>query len=468
MGLPSPQDQPRGGTPRPAGGTAARLTFWTINQAPVADQAERSILQCLAKHADPDGANSWPSVPTMAEFAHVSERTVQRRLRDMEERRLIAPDTGPPPPQWLALPPGRRPPRWVILMPWSAWGAKHLPVINEWRAALGRGYITPESRPAVAAPPPRTRRADTGLPCPNRRRKATRAAEQMAAATAHEQPPPPPEPVDVEPVDEQRQPVVEAFAEASPERVDDGGWGVSQTPQGVTQRLPGGDSKTPNLSTADLQADLSRSAPLPLGDKCPKSLADRMAKTSPPAVGDQPQVVRGRARSADAGRPSKRSRGEATPRRPRRRPIFLVSKDAVEVYRTLPPQITAHIPDHAVGRVLHAITGELERLASALACHDPAELVRQMAERAEGWRYRMVDAEDPVAVVTALIVRGPRHDHVRPWCGLCEGPTPARRYRTSAGGLPLQCPDCHPALAPPGPDGEPSPGGAGVRGGLAG
>lgn len=462
MSLPSPQPRPRGGSPRPTGGTAARLTFWTINQAPVADQPERSILQCLAKHADPDGTNSWPSVPTMAEFAHVSERTVQRRLRDLEDRRLITPDTSPPPPQWLALPPGKRSQRWVILMPWSAWGAKHLPEINRWRAENGRGYITPETRPAIPPAPPRTTRADKGLPCPNRRRKATRAAEAQAASTVDEQPPPPPEPVD------EPRPPVDEHPQGG---VDDGGWGVSQTPDGVTQRLARGDSETPNLSTAVVTGDLSRSAPLPLVGECPKLLADRMAKTSPPAVGAQPQLVRDDRPAADAGKPSKRSRGRATPRRPkrpRRRPIFLVSRDAVEVYRTLPESITRHIPEHAVGRVLHAITGELERLASVLACHDPAELVRQMAERAEWWRYRMVDAEDPVAVVTALIVRGPRHDHVRPWCGLCEGPTPARRYRTGAGGLPLQCPDCHPALAPPDPDGEPSTGGAVVRGGLAG
>lgn len=48
----------------------------------------KAVLICLADYADADGA-AWPAVPTLAREVQVSERTVQRTLRALEEAGLI-------------------------------------------------------------------------------------------------------------------------------------------------------------------------------------------------------------------------------------------------------------------------------------------------------------------------------------------------------------------------------------------
>lgn len=43
------------------------------------------LLIGIANHAHPDGQHSWPSVPTLAKYAHCDTRTVQRNLRALED-----------------------------------------------------------------------------------------------------------------------------------------------------------------------------------------------------------------------------------------------------------------------------------------------------------------------------------------------------------------------------------------------
>lgn len=56
---------------------------WVLHQSPLRG-AEKVILLGIANHADNDGGNAWPSVATLARYANVSERQVQRVLKQME------------------------------------------------------------------------------------------------------------------------------------------------------------------------------------------------------------------------------------------------------------------------------------------------------------------------------------------------------------------------------------------------
>lgn len=45
--------------------------------------AARLVLLSIANHADQDGNNAWPKIPTIAREAHVSERQAQRAILDL-------------------------------------------------------------------------------------------------------------------------------------------------------------------------------------------------------------------------------------------------------------------------------------------------------------------------------------------------------------------------------------------------
>ena len=64
-------------------------TTWALKIDGVDDATSRVILLGLASHARADGSAAWPSVKTLAEYACCSERTVHRRLRDLEAAGLI-------------------------------------------------------------------------------------------------------------------------------------------------------------------------------------------------------------------------------------------------------------------------------------------------------------------------------------------------------------------------------------------
>lgn len=64
-------------------------TTWALKIGGVQDATSRVILLGLAEHAHEDGSSAWPSVATLAKYAVCSERTVHRRLRELEEAGMI-------------------------------------------------------------------------------------------------------------------------------------------------------------------------------------------------------------------------------------------------------------------------------------------------------------------------------------------------------------------------------------------
>lgn len=66
---------------------------WVMDHS-TAEGSDRLVLISIARHADQAGAGSWPSVATIAKECAVSERTVQRCLRSLAERRDITIELG--------------------------------------------------------------------------------------------------------------------------------------------------------------------------------------------------------------------------------------------------------------------------------------------------------------------------------------------------------------------------------------
>jgi hypothetical protein len=90
--------------------------------------------------------------------------------------------------------------------------------------------------------------------------------------------------------------------------------------------------------------------------------------------------------------------------RPGHRTPTRVPRAAIDLYRTLPPELTRHIPEHGSQRVLRALTAELQH-------RTPAELADRITRNWDHWRYRITDTgpiRDAVAVATRLVHRG-RH-----------------------------------------------------------
>ncbi|UVK62583.1 helix-turn-helix DNA binding domain protein [Arthrobacter phage TaylorSipht] len=64
---------------------------WALKQAPVPDPISHLVLIGLADHADDYGRNARPSVGLLADYARCSMRSVQRKLRTLEDCGLIWP-----------------------------------------------------------------------------------------------------------------------------------------------------------------------------------------------------------------------------------------------------------------------------------------------------------------------------------------------------------------------------------------
>ncbi|ASR83215.1 replication initiation protein [Arthrobacter phage Abidatro] len=62
---------------------------WALKTAPVPDPISHLVLIGLADHAGDDGRGARPSVAKLAEYARCSERSVQNKLRALEELGLI-------------------------------------------------------------------------------------------------------------------------------------------------------------------------------------------------------------------------------------------------------------------------------------------------------------------------------------------------------------------------------------------
>ncbi|WAB09153.1 helix-turn-helix DNA binding protein [Arthrobacter phage Eesa] len=62
---------------------------WALKTADVPDPISHLVLIGLADHADDDGRNARPSVGLLADYARCSPRSVQRKLRTLEDWGLI-------------------------------------------------------------------------------------------------------------------------------------------------------------------------------------------------------------------------------------------------------------------------------------------------------------------------------------------------------------------------------------------
>lgn len=134
-----------------------------MKDAPTADINEWGVLLCLAEAADEDGCNAFPSVKTIASYAKIHTRTVQRVLGALEKRKLIAKGD-----QRAAhyIPEYRRPTVYDLLIPYSWF--RDIERTNTFRGRLGRPPLTPQDRPPIAPAPPKKTRADKGKPKPKK------------------------------------------------------------------------------------------------------------------------------------------------------------------------------------------------------------------------------------------------------------------------------------------------------------
>lgn len=66
-----------------------RAMVWALKDAPVPDPVAHLVLIGLADHADDDGLNARPSQRKLAEYVHVSVRTVGYKLKALESQGII-------------------------------------------------------------------------------------------------------------------------------------------------------------------------------------------------------------------------------------------------------------------------------------------------------------------------------------------------------------------------------------------
>jgi hypothetical protein len=134
-----------------------------MKSAPVVDAEERAILSALAESAWSDGTDAFPSKKTIAEIAVIDPKTVQRRLRTLASRGLIAEgnqDAAAYIPEYF------RPKVYDLMIPYSWF--PDIDQVNAERKAKGKRPLTPEDRPDLAPAPPKKHRADKGKPRPKK------------------------------------------------------------------------------------------------------------------------------------------------------------------------------------------------------------------------------------------------------------------------------------------------------------
>ncbi|WP_331720881.1 helix-turn-helix domain-containing protein (plasmid) [Streptomyces sp. NBC_01241] len=133
--------------------------LWAMKAAPVADTTEKLILISLAERADEDGCDAFPSKATLAKDALCDEKTVQRKLGKLADRKLIGMGD-----QRAAqyIEKRYRPKVYDLLIPYSWF--PDVDDINETRRRRGRGLLTPENRPDIVPAPTRVQRSDKGKP----------------------------------------------------------------------------------------------------------------------------------------------------------------------------------------------------------------------------------------------------------------------------------------------------------------
>lgn len=140
-----------------------KALLWATESAPVKDVEEFALLAIMAKAADDDGCNAYRTQPYYAKRARIDDRTVRRRLSELESRGVIARGDQS---KVAHLPPDKRPIVWDLQIPYS-WFSD-IDEINDYRDGKGRPPMTRALRPDLKPAPERKRRADAGKPKPRK------------------------------------------------------------------------------------------------------------------------------------------------------------------------------------------------------------------------------------------------------------------------------------------------------------
>ncbi|MGW2253188.1 helix-turn-helix domain-containing protein [Kitasatospora sp. NPDC001660] len=133
---------------------------WALEHSPVTDPYERLLLTVLARKANSDGTDAYPSRNSLARAGLCDKSTVTRRLRRLEARGIIREGD-----QRAAfrIPKSLRPKVYDIMIPFSFFSPEQLARVNEDRADRGLGPLTAEDRPPLAPAPARKPRVDKGV-----------------------------------------------------------------------------------------------------------------------------------------------------------------------------------------------------------------------------------------------------------------------------------------------------------------
>jgi hypothetical protein len=169
---------------------SSNALVWAASVAPVADVQEYAVLVRMADTVDEYGNGCLLSTKSLARDLKISEKTVQRRLDAMHQRKLIGLGDQR---KALYIRADRRPTVWDLLIPAECFAS--LERTNQRRADLGLEPLTAENRP-VQGPPPadagRAPRSDIGKS--RTRFVDDEQAQHGTGGGAEEQPPDHPKP----------------------------------------------------------------------------------------------------------------------------------------------------------------------------------------------------------------------------------------------------------------------------------
>ncbi|MEU6713027.1 helix-turn-helix domain-containing protein [Nonomuraea sp. NPDC046802] len=149
---------------------------WAMYYAPVKSPTEKLVLVALARRTDDDGCDAYQSKATLAQAAMCDPKTVQRVLRELEERGLIKLGD-----QAVAeyIDPRYRPVVYDVQIPYSWYSVAQMEQVNAERARKGRPPLQPDDRPNLPPAPERPSRSDKGKKAPQRRPRSLGPRDQQ-------------------------------------------------------------------------------------------------------------------------------------------------------------------------------------------------------------------------------------------------------------------------------------------------
>ncbi|WP_433513884.1 helix-turn-helix domain-containing protein [Nonomuraea sp. CA-143628] len=240
---------------------------WAMYYAPVKSPTEKLVLVALARRTDDDGCDAYKSKATLAQAAMCDPKTVQRVLRELEERGLIKLGD-----QAVAeyIDPRYRPIVYDIQIPFVWFSAAQMEQVNAERARKGRPALQPDDRPDLPPAPERPSRSDKGKKAPQRR------------------------PRSIGPRDQQEEGSEVRGDSESPLPDGDGPRGDSESQPGGILNPARGDSESPN-SFRELPSDNSSVQEMPPSSASPAGEAkqeDLLGDDTPPPAATAKKTTR--------------------------------------------------------------------------------------------------------------------------------------------------------------------------------